>query len=329
MLVIILHEAARVMPTRHIVIVLFAACVYAAPLAADELRLKNGDRLTGEVTTLTDGRLKFSTAHGELDLPWEEVTGLTVADAIVTRTVDGTTTTIPGGDIDVATVVHLERPEPPLDWNGGANAGVISTDGNTEVTSLRFDGDLAAQTRRYRAAVNATVNRSEDSGSETARNWTISSAYDRFIRRRLYINSSAILTNDEFRDLDLRTALGLGLGYQLVDTSMVTVAVEGGGGWVNEAFETSPDDSYASVRESARADVFFGGERVVLFHRHDGHFGVTGNDNLFFKTQNGVRFGLIGGLVTTAQIDIDYDRSPAPGRVNTERNFGLTFGYRF
>jgi hypothetical protein len=327
--VIILHEAASMVRKRQVVIAVLVVMACAATAAADELRLKNGDRLTGTVNTLTDGRLKFATDHGQLDIAWEEVTGLTVAAAIVTRTEDGTTATIPGGEIDIATVVHLERPEPPLDWNGGANAGIISTDGNTEVTSLRFDGELTAQTRRYRTALHATVNRSEDSGSETARNWTISAAYDRFIRPRFYINSNAIFTNDEFRDLDLRTALGLGLGYQLVDTSRVTVAVEGGGGWVNEAFETSPDDSYTSLRESARADVFFGGERMVLFHRHDGYYGVTGDDNLFFKMQNGVRFGLIGGLVTTAQIDIDYDRSPAPGRVNTERNFALTFGYRF
>jgi hypothetical protein len=45
--------------------------------------------------------------------------------------------------------------------------------------------------------------------------------------------------------------------------------------------------------------------------------------------QNGVRFGLVGGLVATAQLDLDYDASPAPGHRNTDRTFALTFGYRF
>jgi hypothetical protein len=45
--------------------------------------------------------------------------------------------------------------------------------------------------------------------------------------------------------------------------------------------------------------------------------------------KNGVRLGLIGGLVTTAQLDLDYDRSPSPGRQNTDQTFALTFGYRF
>jgi hypothetical protein len=45
--------------------------------------------------------------------------------------------------------------------------------------------------------------------------------------------------------------------------------------------------------------------------------------------QNGVRLAVVSGFVTTAQVDIDYDRSPAAGRVSTDRSFSLTFGYRF
>jgi hypothetical protein len=70
-------------------------------------------------------------------------------------------------------------------------------------------------------------------------------------------------------------------------------------------------------------------DRVQLFHNHDGYFGVTGDDNLFFRTQNGARVGLAAGFVTTLQLDLDYDKSPAPGRKNTDRTFALTFGYRF
>ena len=58
-------------------------------------------------------------------------------------------------------------------------------------------------------------------------------------------------------------------------------------------------------------------------------FGVTGDDNLFVKMQNGVRLALVAGFVTTAQLDLDYDRSPAPDRRATDRTFALTFGYRF
>lgn len=70
-------------------------------------------------------------------------------------------------------------------------------------------------------------------------------------------------------------------------------------------------------------------ERVQAFRHHDGYFGVTGEDNLFVRAQNGVRLALTAALVSTAQFDVDYDRSPAPGRVSTDRSVAFTLGYRF
>jgi putative salt-induced outer membrane protein YdiY len=145
----------------------------------------------------------------------------------------------------------------------------------------------------------------------------------------VFVNGNGIFTNDRFRDLDLRTALGAGLGYQVLDTAMAKLSVEGGLGWVDENFDGAPDDSYTALRDAARLDVLLVADRVTLFHQHDGYFGVTGEDNLFVKMQNGVRLALVAGFVTTAQLDFDYDRSPAPGRRTTDRTFALTFGYRF
>ncbi len=79
-------------------------------------------------------------------------------------------------------------------------------------------------------------------------------------------------------------------------------------------YDGAPDDSYAALREAGTLNVLVAGDRVVLFHQHDGYCGVTGDDNLF---------------VTAAQFDVDDDRTPTPGRRNTDRTFALTFGYRF
>jgi hypothetical protein len=46
----------------------------ALPARADEVRLKNGDRLTGETVSLANGTLTFKTAVGELRIPWGDVT---------------------------------------------------------------------------------------------------------------------------------------------------------------------------------------------------------------------------------------------------------------
>jgi putative salt-induced outer membrane protein YdiY len=300
-----------------------------SPGSADELRLRNGDRVSGTVLSLSEGTLRFETPHGHLTVDWEDVTGLTVDEAIVIQAATGEITTLNGGTIDVATVAALSRPEPPVVWNGGANLGFLATSGNTDVNSLRADAELVARARANRYTANALVNRAEDTGRETARNWTASGRYDRFLTKQLYINGSAIFTNDTFRDLDLRTALGAGVGYQMLDTTRARLSAEGGLGRVNEDFVLAPDDSYSALREAVRLDVFLLPDRIAFFHQHDGYFGITGDDNLFFKMQNGVRLSVVAGFVMTAQVDLDYERSPSPGRRHSDRNFALTFGYRF
>jgi putative salt-induced outer membrane protein YdiY len=318
------------MRLRHLLAPVVATItLHGMPCAADEIQLKNGDRLTGTTVSLDAGTLKFKTAHGDLTIAWPEVTALTVDEPILVTTTDGPPATPRSGVIDVASATALARPEPPLTWTGGANAGFLQTSGNTDVNTLRLDADVSARAGANRYSTAADVNRAEDDGEETARNWSLSGNYDRFLNRRLYVNGNTIFTNDPFRDLDLRTALGAALGYQLVDTAMTTLSVEGGLGWVNENFEETEDDRYTALREGAKLNVLLVADRVTVFHEHNGYLGVTGEDNLFVKMKNGLRLALVAGLVTTLQIDLDYDRSPAPGRENTDRAFALTFGYRF
>jgi putative salt-induced outer membrane protein YdiY len=325
--------------TLAICFVLLFACRAAH---ADEVHLKNGDRITGTVVSLVSGTLTFDTGHGKIDLPWMDVTGLTVTAPVVvtvagqpertvalTTTPDGRLLLQAGTAVSLGDVVAIRRPERALIVTGAANAGFLATGGNTDVNSLRLDGELVARAMENRYTASGIVNRASDKGVETAQNATGSVRYDRFVSKRLYFNGSGIFTNDRFRDLDLRTALGVGIGYQVASNALVKLGVEGGYGYVNERFATEPNQSYHAVRETVSLDVTPLGPRITLFHRNDGFFGFTGDDNLFVHTQNGVRVGLFGGLVTTLQYDVDYDRSPAPGRKRTDTSLGITFGYRF
>ncbi len=306
----------------------------AGSAAADEVRLANGDRVTGTVVSMADGTLTFKTPHGELTMPWNEVTALKIDRQLLVTTATApaqlmTLDTAAGAGPTLADVVAIAAPTPPVTWDGGANAGLLTTGGNTDISSLRLDGALAARTAFDRYTASGVVNRARDSGRDTADNWTTAFAYSRFLTERLFADANAILTNDRFRDLDLRTALGVGLGYQVWDRPSASLSFNGGYGWVNENFDTAPDDSYAALREAVKLDLFFANKRVQAFHHHDGYFGVTGDDNLFFRAQTGVRLALAAALVSTAQFDVDYDRSPAPGRVSTDRSVAFTLGYRF
>jgi putative salt-induced outer membrane protein YdiY len=304
--------------------------------------LKNGDRLTGTVTSLAGGVLTVATPYGEVRIPWAEVARLAIQDPIlavvggappaqvtIAIAADGQATLQPGGMVSLADITSLARPQPPVIIDGGANAGIMTTAGNTDVNNLRLDGDIVARASANRYSASAAVTRAEDRDVETARNWTTAFKYDRFVSTRMFLNANAILTNDRFRDLDLRTAVGAGVGYQVLTGPRVTLTADGGLGYVNENLESQPDDSYTALRESVAFAAFAIPDRIQFFHVHDGYFGVTGDDNLFVRMQNGVRLALVAGFVTTLRHDLDYDRSPAVGRSNTDRTLALTLGYRF
>ncbi len=313
------------------------------PAAADEIQLRSGDRISGSVVQLAGGTLTFKTPHGDLKIPWSDIAAITITQTLrVTlatkevRTITamaaaepGRVTLDPGGAVALSDIVALGPVQPPVTITGGANAGVLTSSGNTDVNNLRLDADAAIRQSANRYTATAAVNRAEDSDVETVRNWTTSLNYDRFLTSRLFLNANSIFTNNPFRDLDLRTALGGGVGYQLIDNSRVKLTANVGLGWVNEDFIAAVDDDYTAVRESAALDVFVVPSRVQLFHKHDAYFGVTGDDNLFVKSQTGVRLSIVANFVTTAQLDLDYDRSPSPGRRQADRTFALTFGYRF
>ena len=297
--------------TRRSIPLLLLAILSASPARADEVLLENGDRLTGTTVSLAAGVLTLITPYGNVRIPWADVVRVAIEDPIL------------------AALADALRPQPAVIADGGANAAIVTTAGNTDVNNLHLDGDLVARAGANRYSGSAAVTRAEDRGIETARNWTTAFKYDRFVSTRMFLNANAILTNDRFRDLDLRTAVGFGVGYQVLTGPRVRLTADGGVGYVNENLEAQPDDSYTALRESVSLDVFAVPDRVQLFHVHDGYFGVTGDDNLFVRMQNGIRVTLTGGFVTTLRHDLDYDRSPALGRRNTDRTLAFTLGYRF
>ena len=328
--------------TGRFLMLAFFVCT-ASPALADELQLANGDRISGRVVSLAAGTLTFATDHGDLRIPWSSVTALTVDQPILATVSGGTpaavtiargqapqrVTLTPGGAVALETITALARPEPPVVVDGTANAGFVSSAGNTDVNSLRLDGDIMTRAGANRFTISAAVTRAEDSDVETARNWSGTFKYDRFLSPRLFMNANAIFTNDQFRDLDLRTALGAGLGYQILQTTIATLKADAGIGWVRENLELQPDDRYTAARESAALTVTAIPDRLELFHQHDIYAGVTGDDNLFVRMQNGVRLGVTAGFVTTLRLDSDYDRSPAPGLRDVDQTVSLTLGYRF
>ena len=315
----------------------------ALPAAAAEITLDNGDRITGTVVALADGKLQVDTEWGgTLEIDFSRIARLTTeaeirvvldddSELAGTATVDDQGRTLLGsaGVLDLARVATINPPVvPPFRWSGGASFGLASTSGNTDTQSAHLDAKLVRETARHRLSAAAALNEAENDGVESAARRYLGLGYDRLTEGPWYFTADAGFTDDSFQDLDLRTTFGIGVGHQFWSRDDSRLSTEIGVSYVDENFITAPDDDYTAARwgldlEHALRD------GVTFFHGHDLLVSVEDTDDLLLNSRTGLRFGLFGKLVSTIQYGLAYDESPAPGREKDDTSLLVTFGYAF
>ena len=172
--------------------------------SADEVWLKNGDRLTGKVMSLDGGTLVFKTSYaGDLSIQWGEVVNLKTDEPIKVVLGDETTAqgTVSPGDsgkvkvkaeqvaepvtVDLANVKTI-NPKPPLRTNLRANVGFSMTDGNTDTQDIYADAEFMARTLQNRYTIGGLYKRSEDDNVKTEDKALGYLKYDHFFTKKWY-----------------------------------------------------------------------------------------------------------------------------------------------
>ncbi len=316
---------------------------------ADVVEMKNGDRITGKVVSKTTDALKVDTVYGELNLKWDEVARLSTdrpAQIMLDdkTLLEGTLTAVDAGTlkiesaliresaaIDLSRVTYINPPPElvgqRLKLSARMNMGAARQTGNTETETLHLDGEAVARSAVNRYTVGGIHNRSKDSGTETASNSTGYMKYDHFFGEKWFVYMNGILTKDKFKDLNLRTALGPGVGYQMFESKRTNLALEGGINYVNEDFIVAEDNDYAAARWALNFDHYLIAERLQFFHFHELFLGLQDRDDMLLRTQTGLRVPLFSGLTGTLQFNYDWDRSPAVGAQKSDKGYLFSLGY--
>ena len=333
-----------------LIISIFIMCTCSfSYLMADELYLKNGDRISGEFLTMKDGKLTIKTSYaGDVGVKWTEVADIKTDKEITVLLSDGTL--IKGNPkgfeqdkmiIDTSKVVEpvsfsmldvksINPPkEPTVKIKARVNLGVTHTSGNTEKDTTHFDGEFSARTEKNRYTAGGEVNSTKDSGIKTENNSMGYLKYDHFLSKKWFAYSNALFEKDRFKDLNLRSVLGIGSGYQFYETKITNLSLEAGINYVNEDYMTAHDESYSSGRWAINYDRYFYDKAFQFFHFHEGFVSLENTDDLFIKSRTGIRVPLFEHLTATLQYNVDWDRSPSPGREKTDSALMFTLGYLF
>ncbi|NIQ37003.1 MAG: DUF481 domain-containing protein [Proteobacteria bacterium] len=317
---------------------------------ADEVRLRNGDRITGQIVRMEKSFLTLKTSYaGDVRINWEEVVcvssdwehtfSLRNTEILIGRAAcagDGKIQIV-GVTIGESTEMSLDEleainpspPPPAITYKGSVAGGGSKTRGNTDDAVAYLSGDFEARSRRHRFTVGGRYNYGETGGEITTRNALGRIKYDFFVTQRLYTYAQALFESDDFQDIKLRSAMGAGLGYQIFDTERTSLFFEGGVSYFNKDFEKAEDESYASGRESIGFNYAIVPDRVKFFHLHEFYWSLEDSDEYYFRAEQGLRFILFRNFFASFGADYSYDRQPALGRKNSDTLYTASLGYEF
>ena len=334
---------------RHITIVFSILLIAIEPVFADDVYLKNGDHLTGEFISMQEGNLIFSTSYaGKLTLQWPEIVNLTTDTPVHVVLPDGNLLkgiSLPADKgemqlktekiekpifLDLADVKAIYiKPAPAVKFNVRVNAGVNISKGNTESETYHFDGEAVARTKKNRYTAGGVFNTEYADKDKTADNSLGYMKYDHFLTKKLYLNTSASFEKDRFKDLNLRTTIGLSLGYQFFETAFTNLSVEAGLAYINEDFDETRDDSYPGGRWAINFDRYLFKKFVQVFHNQSGFVSLEDSSDIFVRTRTGLRFPFYKGFNLTAQYDYNWDKSVPPDQDEVDQRYILSLGYQY
>jgi putative salt-induced outer membrane protein YdiY len=322
-----------------------------APARADEIQFTNGDRLTGKLTRLKDGKLAFeSKVAGTLALNWADIATLSTDDPVTLQLEGGSvivdklvaaqpgSVTTAGNDkvsaqtIPLASAVKV-NPE-PVHWAGNLVAGADIERGNTVKTAANAKLDAVRRSDIDRITFGAYYN-GEQTGANGSNDQNTTTRklggllqYDYFVSKQFYTYGNAAGDKDGVANLDLRFTAGAGLGYQWFETDTFKWGTEAGLSWVSENYSNAPTNDYIALRFASNLEyVLYSG--LTFFQKTQFYPSLEHWEDQLLITSTGLRYKLFGNFFGESRVDWTWDRTPAPGKKENDLAFILGIGYGF
>lgn len=264
----------------HVFILIVLAFWFIRPALADEVRLKNGDRLTGSILSLTEDRLHFeTTVAGELSLPWGEVVSLKTDRPIMVTFIRGDRLigwiepSRSGGLLLLSSfgVVPLRRRhilalrplseeevliagpfvKPPR-WESQIEAGVQVRSGNVDSRDFNVGLQTTRKAKGSEFSAKVTAAYGETEGERTVGQVLGEARFDLLHTERFFSFSLLDMEHDALQDLNLRAQENVGVGYKFIRTPRSLLQGEVGVGLSEEFFEGGKSDIDSEGRLGAK-----------------------------------------------------------------------------
>lgn len=325
----------------------------AAMASGDQVTLKNGDRVTGEIVKKDEKALTVKSEFlGTVTIAWEQVQTVKANKPVTVVLKSGQEMQSTLEAVDTAQVAEIrnaaeqrlyERMQHPklYDlWEGTGTFGIAGTTGNSQTRTIHAAMVAERVTRtdktvlRFDAIKSTSVlNRVK---ADTAQSLRGGVGYDHNLTRRLFVNVFNDYEYDRFQDLDLRATFGGGLGLHVwKKEGLGFLDLLGGGDYDRAKFEPT----LKSNKAKSAGEVFWGDEftyklgRATAFTQSFRMFNnLTETGTYRVNGDIGLNTRIMKWLNWNIAISDRYLSDPSPGRKTNDliytTGIGITFASR-
>jgi putative salt-induced outer membrane protein YdiY len=315
-------------------------------VSADEVTLENGDRLTGTVVKMEKNVLTLKTDYSQqpIEIKAAKIKQLRTDSDVTLKLITGE---ILKGKVlsekegmlavqvtpeRATTAVELKSVAginlPPVKWEGNITIGGSSQSGNTNTGAFSVAASAMRRTEKTRMAFSYLFNYAEEDKQMIARSHYGTTDYAYFFTKKFYGYLALELLNNTFEDIELRTTVGPGVGYQIWEDPVKALALEAGASYLSETHKSGSNEYYWAARLGINfryniLSFLIFSDRFLYFPRFESSSQYTLRNEAAVASPLGSAWALRLAYI------LQYNNEPAPGVEKTDNTWILGLQYSF
>lgn len=330
-----------------LILLLLLIVVSPSNLVADVVYFDNGDKLSGDIASMVDNKLTLdNTPIGKVEIDTAKVKTFSTDEPIDIYFLDGeseskvveksdegqiavkTDDTDVFKQVNIGDIYRLGPLDDAVIWSGNIRSGLNGSNGNSD--TLNFNAGLTLQRRslKDRATLNGEYIFQQSDGDTEENMWFTNLKYDYFISDDVYSFTLFRIEQDEASDLDLRTILSTGLGYQWIERRDLKFSTEAGLSWLNEDFSTGMSDNKLTLRLAYHYENDLW-DKARFFNSLEYFPKISDPSDFYLTTTVGLRTNVSSSIFTETKVIYEHDSTPAEDNGKNNLNYLFSLGMNF
>jgi putative salt-induced outer membrane protein YdiY len=324
-----------------------SSAIFLCPLmvqakTTDVLVLKNGDRITGEITKIWDDEVTIEPEYSDefnVDVP--AVAYIESEREFEIDLADGRelVVTFPGADAEgnqiiktgsgteilpLSNMLELDEPDDYYDWESFVDLSGDLKKGNTDSRNVKLRAETTLKLGDHRHIGELNLFRETVVDNTTKDQTIVNYNYNWLFNDPWFFSALTTFERDPIIQLDSRVTVSAGVGLDIWNTADRSLNVQLGVGVRDEDIGNLSETSSVATWV-LRYNQDFLSDDLTLFHNHSIIPALSGRTNTSYRTSTGLRYEITDLLYANISLDYDYETEPADIATRNE-DLVLLFG---